>query len=195
MWLLGNVLSLAVTTDLEWCSEEQIRRLFDLADDYHVPLFPFVTHRSVFLGKRGGPQGIHPNFLPGSTHGQTEEEVLDHCFKLVPNAQAFRAHCFYSHSRLLWAMAERGIKADANLLSYLSWTVPFRNVGGFLTFPTYWSDDVAIRNGATELPKRRLNSIHPLIVNVHPKNAGLPMVEELFRYARARSVPFESLYQ
>ncbi len=186
---------LALTTDTEWCSEEDIRRLFTLADIHHVPLFPFLTHASPFLKKFGGPQGIHPNFLPGSTHGATEDEVLDHCFKLVPGATAFRSHCFYGHTRLLWKMAERGIKADANLLTYLTYREPFRNVGGFLTFPTYWSDDVAIRNGATELPKKRLNSIQPLVVNVHPRNAGLPMVEELFRYARARAVPFESLYE
>lgn len=185
---------LLVTTDTEWCSEDQIKAIFDLADANDVPLFPFVTHASAFLRARGGAQGIHPNFLPGSTQGKTYDEVLDHMLGIVPDARAFRSHCFYSETRLLWKMAERGFVADANLLTYMEYRVPFKNVGGFTTFPTYWSDDVALRRGETCIDKRRLSNSGTMVVNVHPLNAAEPIVKELFSFARLRSVPFESLY-
>ena len=192
MWLRANVL-LSLTTDIEWCSEDQIKAIFDLADSYGVPLFPFVTHESNFLKARGGEQGIHPNFLPGSTHGRTEDEVLEHCLRLVPGVTASRSHCFYSNTRLLWKMAERGIRADANLLTYMDYRKPFKNVGGFTTFPTYWSDDVALRRGEG-FDKRNMGNNGVRVVNVHPLNYDQPVVKELFAFARLRSVPFESLY-
>lgn len=185
---------LALTTDIEWSSEQDIAALFSLADSVQVPLFPFLTHNSEFLKKRGGPQGIHPNFLPGSTQGRTYDEVLDHLLRIVPDATAFRSHCFYSETRLLWNMAERGFKADANLLCYMEHRAPFLNVGGFTTFPTFWSDDVALRRGETGIDKRQFGNNGVRVVNVHPKNFGTPIVQELFRFARLRSVPFESLY-
>lgn len=185
---------LVLTTDTEWCSEDDIAALFNLADTLGVPLFPFVTHRSEFLKKRGGAQGIHPNFLPSSTHGKTYDEVLDHMLAIVPDAVAFRAHCFYSETRLLWKMAARGFKVDCNVLTYLQRRDPFTNVAGLRTYPTFWSDDVAKRLGETRLPKRSLNSSAMLVVNVHPLNVHLPMVQDLLEYARLRCVPFESLY-
>lgn len=185
---------LAVTVDVEWAKEDDIKAIFALADAHSVPLFPFVTHESAFLKQRGGAQGIHPNFLLGSTQGNTEDEVIEECFRLVPNARAFRSHCFYSHTRLLWAMAERGIMADANLLSYLQYRQPFKNAGGFTTFPTYWSDDVAKRNGDTRLEKRRMHGTAVLVVNVHPTNHAYVPTIELFETARAHSIPFEMLY-
>jgi hypothetical protein len=194
MWLRASDSLLALTADTEWCNEEQIKALFDLADSFDVPLFPFVTHASAFLRVRGGAQGIHPNFLPNSTHGRTQDEVLDHLLRIVPDAVAFRSHCFYSESRLLWKMAERGFKADANLLTYMEYRVPFTNVGGFKTFPTFWSDDVALRRGETVLDKRRMSNKNVLVVNVHPLNVDQPIVRDLFKFARLRSVPFESLY-
>jgi len=186
---------LSLTTDTEWCSEDQIKRLFDLADSHDVPLFPFVTHASAFLRTRGGAQGIHPNFLPNSTHGKTYDEVLDHLLRIVPDARAFRSHCFYSETRLLWKMAERGFIADANVLTYMEHRLPFKNVGGFTTFPTFWSDDVAIRRGETCIDKRQMGNNGLRVFNVHPSNAELPMVKELFAFARLRSVPFETLYE
>lgn len=185
---------LSLTVDTEWSSEDHIKRIFDLADSYDVPLFPFLTHDSAFLRARGGAQGIHPNFLPGSTQGKTEDEVLDHCFELVPRATAFRSHCFYSHTRMLWKMAERGIRADANVLTYLEYRVPFTNVAGYTTFPTFWSDDVALRRGETCIDKRRMTNNNVLVVNVHPLNADQAIVKQLFSIARMHAVPFESLY-
>lgn len=187
---------LVLTTDIEWSSEESIRVLFDMADSLRVPLYPFITHESAFLRKRGGAQGIHPNFLLGSTHGNTEQQVMDHCFEfLLPGATAFRAHCFYDHTRLQWAMAERGITKDSNVLRYMEEhnPRPYRCIGGYTRWPVFWSDDVALRNGETRVDKRRMNSSLPLVVNIHPQNHGQPMVQEIMEYARKRCVPFEDL--
>ena len=186
---------LVLTTDIEWASEDHIRSLFHMADILGVPLFPFVTHESEYLKKRGGAQGIHPNFLPGSTQGKTETEVMDYCFKLVPRAKAFRAHCFYDHTRLQWAMADRGINIDSNVLRYMEPhnPRPYRCIGGYMRWPVFWSDDVAMRRGEKRIDKRRLNTTLPLVIDIHPRNYSQPMVAELMEYARNRSMAFEDL--
>lgn len=184
---------LTLTCDIEWASEPEIKQVFDLADRYALPLFPFVTHESKFLRCRGGAQGIHPNFLEGSTQGRTETEVLDYCFKLVPSAKAFRSHCFYDHTRLVWRMAERGILIDVNVLRHLDDPTPYQTIGGYPRYPTYWSDDVALRNGE-HFDKRKFGSPKVLVCNVHPKNATEQVVRQLFQFACGRSIPFEDLY-
>lgn len=184
---------IVLTTDVEWASESDIERLFDLADRYALPLFPFVTHDSPFLRRRGGAQGIHPNFLEQSTHGRTEAEVLDHCFNLVPSAKAFRSHCLYDHTRLVWRMAERGILIDSNVLRHLDDPRPYQTIGGYPRYPIYWADDVALRN-SEHFDARKFARHDTLVCVVHPKNANEVVVRKLFQFACGRSIPFEDLY-
>src|SRR5207244_3974947 len=66
----------------------------------------FVTHMSPAISRlRRNPElfelGIHPNFLPGSTHGDTPDAVLRHCRALVPDAVSMRTHCLVQSTLLL----------------------------------------------------------------------------------------------
>lgn len=169
------------TTDIEWAPEWAIRETFALTDKYQVPLTPFVTHHSEYLTARlRTPEerfdvGVHPNFLQPSTHGATMDEILDHVMQLWPEARSYRAHCFYDHTRLSRAFAERGFTYDSNLCLFLQpFLTPFRSGTPILRLPVFWEDDFhtahslgwsidSIRD-ALEMPGLKIMNVHPLMV-------------------------------
>ncbi len=177
------------TTDIEWAPEWAIEDLFALADEHGVRLTPFVTHRSKHLAQRfadaaPGAVGLHPNFLPGSTHGNTVPVVIDHVTKLWPSAHSFRSHCFYDETRMDRQMAARGFTYDSNLCAFLQpGLVPLRTVTPIVRFPVFWEDD--LHSGAG-LPwtvaaiEAELRSPGLKIFNVHPLRVALNVPDEGF---------------
>lgn len=182
------------TMDLEWAPEWAIREVFGIAYGHGIPLVPFVTHRSEFIAKQLGRTlsdvGVHPNFLPGSTHGTNVDDVLATMARLAPGARSFRAHCFYDDTRTLRKLAERGFTHDSNALAFLQpMLVPMRTVTSILRFPVFWEDDV---HSAFGLPwtlaalRPALDSPGLKIVNVHPLRVALNVQDEA-TWSRIRS--------
>ena len=88
----------AVTADLDWASEYCVQQLLDALDAHGVVPTVFATHASDVLRDRAArglaEVGVHPNFLPGSSHGDDIAAVVDHVFGLVPGAVVSRSHHF-----------------------------------------------------------------------------------------------------
>ncbi|HUQ16433.1 MAG TPA: hypothetical protein VM070_01450 [Candidatus Saccharimonadales bacterium] len=182
------------TTDIEWAPDWAIADLFALADSYEVLLTPFLTHRSDYLWQRlsGSPEaagaGVHPNFLPGSTHGGTVTAVIDHVTTLWPAARSFRSHCFYDETRMNRQMADRGFRYDSNLCAFLQpGLVPLRTATPIIRFPVFWEDDLHSGSG---LPwtiaaiEPALRSPGLKIFNVHPPRVALNVPDEAFHESR-----------
>lgn len=184
---------LCFTTDIEWSPDWAIRDLFELADQHGVPLVPFLTHPSDYLADRlrsGDDVGLHPNFLPGSTHGATVDEVIATTGALWPAAISFRAHCFYDDTRMLRKMAERGFRYDSNLFAFLQpLLAPLRTVADTVRFPVFWEDDVHSGAGLPwEIGALRTAFDAPglKIVNVHPLRVALNVPDEAFHESHRR---------
>jgi hypothetical protein len=189
---------LCFTTDIEWAPEWAIRDLFTLADEHGVPLTPFLTHRSEYLASRFGMRdvvsrgdvGLHPNFLPGSTHGSTVDEVIATTQAFWPAAVSFRSHCFYDDTRMIRRMAERGFRYDSNLFAFLQpMLAPLRTVAGTVRLPVFWEDDV---HSANALPwdanalRATFETPGLKIVNVHPLRVALNVPDEAFYESHRR---------
>jgi hypothetical protein len=112
----------------------------------------FVTHASPAIDRlRARPDlfelGIHPNFHPGSTHGDDVAGVLAHCLALVPEARVMRAHGLVGSSRLFTEVVQRTpIRIDSTLLlrrhaGLAPVTQPLEG-GALLRMPIWWEDDV-----------------------------------------------------
>jgi hypothetical protein len=178
------------TTDIEWSAEWAIRDLFELADSSGVPLTPFLTHRSAFLearfsGKREAANvGVHPNFLPGSTHGRSIQEVIDTMTELWPVARSYRSHCFYDDTRMNRRMTERGFRYDSNLCAFLQPAlVPLRTATALIRFPVFWEDDLHSVFGLPwrlDAIARDLETPGLKIFNVHPLRIALNVPDEAF---------------
>ena len=183
---------LCFTTDIEWAPDWAIRDLFTLADEHGVPLTPFLTHRSEYLASRfgmrdlvsSGDVGLHPNFLPGSTHGATVDEVIASTKALWPDSVSFRSHCFYDDTRMLRKMAESGFRYDSNFFAFLQpMLAPLRTVAGTVRLPVFWEDDV---HSGNQLPwdagplRAAFGTPGLKIVNVHPLRVALNVPDEGF---------------
>lgn len=61
--------------------------------------------------------GVHPNFLPGSSHGATPADVLRHVLELVPGATTVRTHSLFQSERHSQLMVEEfGLRTDCSQL-------------------------------------------------------------------------------
>lgn len=166
------------TSDVDWNPDPAIRAQLDLFARYDARLTMFATHRSPLLEDSANIQiGVHPNFLPGSTHGTGVREVLDHVFALYPRAQSFRSHSYFDNQHISEEINRRGIRYDANLCLYMQEEIaPLRHCHGSLRFPTFLDDNIHwFHGGSWRLDdlKRQLLTPGLKIFNFHPYHIAL----------------------
>lgn len=143
-------MTVVMTLDIDWAPDWMIREVADLLRVHRVKATWFVTHASAAVAELAGDPalfelGIHPNCLPGSTHGATEEDVLRHVRSLVPEAISMRTHGLYQSSRFLVKAAAAGIRTDVSLFLPRAARLPvhaFRLDGHEIRrVPYAWEDD------------------------------------------------------
>ena len=131
-----------LTSDVDWASDYAIRELLQFAGDVGITPTVFATHSTTALND-GAEIGIHPNFLPGSSHGTDTRSVVDHMLAAYPQAKAFRSHHFVDSSDIAVEMFRRGLRYDSNLCLHMQdGIVPLRTSAGPIRFPVFWEDDV-----------------------------------------------------
>jgi hypothetical protein len=73
------------TCDIDWAPEWAISDTLSFFSERALPLTPFLTHSSAALNERyDRPEmrrraGLHPNFLPNSSHGRSREGSSTRC--------------------------------------------------------------------------------------------------------------------
>jgi peptidoglycan/xylan/chitin deacetylase (PgdA/CDA1 family) len=142
---------LALTVDIDWAPDWMVARMAATLEAHGVPATWFCTHASPALARlRERPDlfelGVHPNFLPGSTHGAAPAEVLDHVMAIVPEAVSARAHCFVQSSLLLVELRRRTpVRIDSStFLPDVEGLRPVRHrtaAGEVVRIPATWCDD------------------------------------------------------
>ncbi len=142
---------LVVTLDIDWSPDFAIDFVAERLIAHRICATWFVTHLSPAVARlQQHPElfelGIHPNFLPGSTHGDTPDAVLRHCMALVPEATSMRTHALVQSTPLLEKiLTQTAIVTDVSL--FLPHTrclspVEYRWKGRtMLRIPYYWEDD------------------------------------------------------
>lgn len=140
-----------ITLDIDWAPDFVIDWVADQLITHRVRATWFVTHASPSIERLRRHSdlfelGIHPNFLPGSTHGQTPAEVLKYCMKIVPEAVSMRTHSLVQSTPLLeQVMTRTPITRDVSLfMPYAAHLHPIEyHLKGHVLhrFPYYWEDD------------------------------------------------------
>lgn len=191
-WLEEPVFSL--TSDVDWASEYCISEFLHTVTDFGVVPTVFATHKSDVLNHFHGREeielGVHPNFLPGSSHGSDVCSVVTHMFELVPNAVCFRSHHFVDSTGITSAMTKKGVKFDSNLCLYLQPNlIPLHHASGILRFPVFWEDDLHWhRRGSWCFEEYQHFFVTPglKVLNVHPFMFTLNISDGNF-YVKAKS--------
>lgn len=166
------------TSDIDWAPEWAIAEMLDFFEQREIPLCPFITHDSEEIRRRYSDHekkqlvGIHPNFLPGSTQGNSPDEIADNLLSLWPEAKAYRSHSFVDSTPIANLFAKRGLLFDSNLCLFLQPRCePLKHNSGLMRFPVFWEDDVHYKRGLPcELSSIREHFDSPglKVINLHP---------------------------
>lgn len=139
-----------ITIDIDWAPDHMIEAMAYALIDARVKATWFVTHTTPTLRLLRAHSalfelGIHPNFRPNSTHGQTAPEVLAHCLAIVPEARSVRMHGLLQSTALLDDILHAGLQIDASL--FLPRATGLRPVdywwsgARLVRIPFIWEDD------------------------------------------------------
>lgn len=166
------------TSDIDWASEYVLESFFTALSQYGLAITAFVTHQSdciEHLYQDGGlDRGIHPNFLPGSSHGNSYTEVIDACLQYAPESECFRSHRLFDVTDITHLLKERyGFKYVSNLGTILQTHIrPVLHESGLLHYPIFFEDgthlwnklDLNVQRYAKQLdaPGIKIISIHPM---------------------------------
>jgi hypothetical protein len=185
-----------VTADVDWASDWCLRDFLQFMETCGIPPTLFATHRSPLIDafEQANPKqvALHPNFLPGSTHGGSWQSVIQHMCQLFPRAETFRSHSFFDHSLLQARFRELGFQYDSNLCLFLQrGIVPLHLGSGLVRFPVFWEDDshwiltggqwdVETYIDRFQTPGLKILNIHPFFWTANIPNASY--YEEVKRY-------------
>jgi hypothetical protein len=188
--------ALCLTLDVDWEPDFAIDAVAARLAARGVRATFFATHDSPALARlRARPDrfelGVHPNFLPGSTHGATPEAVLAHCMALVPEARAVRAHCLVQSTPLLdLILAATPLRVEASL--FLPGAAPARPFAhrraedALVRVPYTWEDTFALAGRHALAPP--LDDA-PLVLAFHPIHIALNSTNMARYGALKRQVP------
>jgi hypothetical protein len=139
-----------LTLDVDWAPDFVWRAVAEEVGRRGVRATWFVTHPSPVLEElRAAPDlhelGIHPNFLPGSTHGTEADDVLGHLLELVPEARCSRSHGLLQWGDLFRTLMACPIRIDSStFLPGLAGIAPvhqWRAGESLLRIPFFFADD------------------------------------------------------
>jgi hypothetical protein len=181
---------IALTFDVDWAPDFMIDAIAHKLIECAAKSTWFVTHASPAIDRlRERPDlfelGIHPNFLDGSSHGDTIAEVLATCMSIVPEARTMRSHALVQSSPMLAHVIEATqIRCDSSIMlfgaSHLA-PVGFPHAEGPLVrVPYFWEDDVEMMRDPpgwtletdVRTPGLRIYDFHPVHVFLNASDMG-----------------------
>ena len=144
----------AVTFDVDWAPDWCIELCAELCHAQSIPATFFCTHETDVLERLRDyglfELGIHPSLGPGSTHGNSEREILDHCLSIVPEARSMRTHGLVQSTALYRTVSLEcpSILYDVSLFlpdhtNLQVTTLHFGEGKSIHRLPYFWEDDIA----------------------------------------------------
>lgn len=179
-----------LTFDVDWAADFMVDAVARELIERNVRSTWLVTQASPAIDRlRERPDlfelGIHPNFLPGSSHGASATEVLATCMSIVPEATTMRAHALVQSSPILAQVVESTpIRCDSSImLPHAENLAPCRfphAEGPLVRVPYFWEDDVEMMRPApcwnfdegAHAPGLRVYDFHPALVFLNAGDMG-----------------------
>ena len=149
----------SLTFDVDWAPDFVIFDCLEILEEAGKKATFFTTHETRMneeIIERGHNLGIHPNFLPNSTHGSGVESVIKQCLSYAPDAWCMRTHGLVQSTPLLLEIFSRfsQLKLDASIFMHRS---PFAHKCSWelegISFERLlynWEDDMEFSSYETE---------------------------------------------
>jgi hypothetical protein len=186
-----------LTADVDWASDYCIDTLVSFSHERGITPTLFVTHDSpviAALRAQGRVEcGIHPNFLPGSSHGDKTGDVIAYMLSVVPQPIAVRCHHYTENSEISHMLAATGVRVDSNVCLFLQQALkPLYHWSGLMRLPCFWEDDTHWERGfAWNFARLRKLFFEPglKILNVHPFMFALNIPDAMFYASHKHHIP------
>lgn len=183
-----------LTLDVDWAPDFVIEDVANLLRQHRIRSTWFVTHASPAIDALADEPdlfelGIHPNFLPSSSHGETHDEVLDYCRSIVPGAVSCRTHALAQSAPILDALIRHNVAIDVSLFlpdaTHLTPTLYHSACGDLFRTPFFWEDccESHRERPRWELKEIDVDSPGLKIFSFHPMHLFLNS-ESMARYRR-----------
>jgi hypothetical protein len=177
-----------ITLDVDWAPDFAIELAARVLIESRIKATWFITHMSPAiesLRKRSDlfELGVHPNFLPGSSHGDSVKEVLEYVMRLVPDAISMRSHSAYQSGPMLNEVtASTRIRFDSSIflpeMSYISPVEHLTPNGSIYRIPFFWADDYEmLKQRPAWRPERYKNVLGIKIFMFHPIHIALNSID------------------
>lgn len=163
--------SVCLTFDTDWAPDFVLEDLVTELDAFRAKSTFFATNPSSVLHENESLEiAIHPNFLAGSTHGDSIVDVLGTLKEWFPNAVGARSHGLWQSSNMLRSLSQYGIRYDSNLLMYdLPYLQAFNTFYDVIRVPHLWSDASHLLAGRPlELKDLPLMTPGMKVLDIHP---------------------------
>jgi hypothetical protein len=147
----GTMKDVYITLDIDWAPDAAIDATAEILEAAGCAATWFVTHETPALERLRQRDdlfelGIHPNFLPGSSHGSEPAEVLSNVLAIVPEARCIRTHAAYQTGPVLKMLHDfPQLRLDCSVmlpgLQHAA-VVPYGDGKEvFWRIPYFWADD------------------------------------------------------
>jgi len=177
-----------LTLDVDWAPDFVIEDVANLLRQHRVRSTWFVTHASPAIDALSDEPdlfelGIHPNFLPGSSHGEAHDEVLHYCQSIIPDAISCRTHALAQSAPILDALIRHNVAIDVSLFlpdaTHLVPTFYHSASGSLFRAPFFWEDCCEshretprwqLEDHNVESPGLKIFSFHPIHLFLNSKS-------------------------
>lgn len=141
-------MDVVVTLDVDWAPDYMLEFTYEIFERFEKKATWMMTHRSEYVEtlrkKTWVEVGIHPNFLPRSSHGNSPEEVIETITSWFPEAVCSRSHAVVQSGPILNLLSSR-IKADSSTFlpgyTHIKPIWQRTGVGKICRLPFCWADD------------------------------------------------------
>lgn len=167
------------TSDIDWASEAVMQEYFEIVNLLKIKPTLFVTHHSEFIENnfKAGliDRGLHPNFMNGSSHGNSFTEVAETCIKFAPEAFGFRSHRAFDLTDITHLMRNQyGFKYVSHQITVFQPAIkPILHESGLINFPVFFEDGTHLYNNldlSFEKYKELFLTPGIKIISFHPMN-------------------------
>lgn len=140
------------SSDIDWASEDVMKEFFNIVNPFELKPTLFVTHESAEIEKNYQlgtiDRGIHPNFLPDSSHGNSYKEIAETVVKFAPESYGFRCHRYFDVTDITHLLVnEYNYKYSSNLGTIMQSNIkPILHESGLITIPIFFEDGTHLYN-------------------------------------------------
>lgn len=173
-----------LTIDNDWAPDCAIDTVAQVLRENRIKTTWFVTHMSPAIEHlRDEPElfelGIHPNFLPDSTHGPDIHAVLEHMNSILPDATSMRSHSLVQSGPIMDSVTtDTSITVDSSIfLPEMANIVPVNYLtphGRLTRVPFFWADDYEMMKAKSNWHLERYKDVAGVkVLMFHPIHIAL----------------------